>query len=202
MKWVQLYLATIVLVATVAACGRSNREDESTRSEADTLAADTTSIADSLLIVPGQSVGFYRLDDADSLLLKKLGKPDFSDAAMGKAVLVWHTDTGGGQSYPLSVFTSRDMGNDETARLKQIRITSPLFETRESLRVGSALQEITGVFAVRPRETYESNGASYSIYDTRDGIAFEVDNTDHCVSIIIHHQIDTLNSYLPLRGGY
>src|SRR3546814_18903354 len=88
--------------------------------------------AESFAIVPGTSVGTFNLGDADSVVYQQLGRPDHSNAAMGKAVLIWYADTASG--YPLSTFTPRDMGHDEPARIQPIRVTKPAFETAESTR--------------------------------------------------------------------
>jgi len=196
-------LFRICLVATTfglltAACG--GQHGQSAQQQADGM-KDQLATADSLLLVPGRSAGPIHLGDADATLLEALGRPDFSDAAMGKAVLLWRlrTDTA---EYPLSVFTSRDMGNDETARIQQIRITSPRFETPESIRVGSTLREISSAYShtLTIVETYEENGDTYTIYDADEGIAFELDPANCCVAIIIHQEDAEIPTYLPLQG--
>src|SRR5690606_36088458 len=138
----------------------------------DSAATQHIEIPDSLAIVPGNSVGMFRLGDSDSLVQQQLCHPDYSDAGMGKAVLLWYTD--GTSKYPLSIFTSRDMGNDETARIQQIRITSPAFKTGQSLGVGSTLAEIRSQYQMTPVETYKTNGETYSVYDSDAGITFEL----------------------------
>src|SRR3546814_11578027 len=75
---------------------------------------------------------------------------------MGKAELIWYADTASG--YPLSIFTARDMGNDETARIQQIRVTAPAFETAESIRVGATLADIRNHYRVTAVETYDQGG--------------------------------------------
>lgn len=184
-----------------AACG--GRGDQSAHrrggSVTEIRALDT---ADNLLLIPGQSAGPIHLGDADTVLHRSFGRPHFTDAAMGKAVSVWRIQDDAAE-YPLSVFTSREMGNDETARIQQIRITSPRFETVESIRVGATLREISSAYShtLGIVETYEENGETYTVYDANEGIAFEVDPTNRCVAIIIHRPDDDIASYLPLRGG-
>jgi len=178
-----------------AACGGQGSGTHQTQT--DSIATNHPDTPEHLLLVPGRSAGPFALGASDSLLHQRLGKPDFSDAAMGKAVLMWYTDTG--SVHPLSVFTSRDMGNDETARIQQIRITSPLFKTDRSLQVGSTLPEISKHYRVQLVETYEEKGQTYSIYDTDAGIAFELDPNDRCIAIIIHKENTDTTSYLPLR---
>ncbi|WP_090606462.1 hypothetical protein [Parapedobacter koreensis] len=179
----------------MAACqGRHSRSDDS---QTDTVATQQPTIPDSLRLMPGQSAGTIAINDADSVLFQALGNPDSSNAGMGKAVLVWLGDTA--QGYPLSVFTSRDMGNDETARIKQIRITSPSFKTEQSIHVGATHQEIADTYTLQLAETYEVLGETYSVYDTDEGIAFEIAPNNRCIAIIIHEKTVKIPSYLPLR---
>src|SRR3546814_20261510 len=116
---------------------------------------------------------------------------------MGKAEIFWYADTASG--YPLSICTARDMGYDETARIKQIRVTAPAFETAESIRVGATLADIRNHYRVTAVETYDQGGETYTIYDADAGIAFEVGPDDRCVAIIVHDTGGGTSSYLPLR---
>lgn len=180
------YCITLALsVLLLSACNDS-------RKTTDTAPTDP----ELLLLVPGESAGPYRLGDADSLLHQQLGNPDYSDAAMGKAVLFWNIDPING--YTLSVYVTRNMGNDETARIKQIRTTSPFFETAEAIHVGSSLADINNQYQITPVETNESD-STYSIYKTNEGIAFEIGSGELCTAIIVHHPDDAPISYLPLR---
>src|SRR3546814_1559870 len=101
----------------------------------------------------------------------------------------------------LSIFTARDMGNDETARIQQIRVTAPAFETAESIRVGATLADIRNHYRVTAVETYDQGGETYTIYDADAGIAFEVGPDDRCVAIIVHDTGGGTSSYLPLQIG-
>lgn len=183
---------------TYAACGPGGQRQS--QEQLDTT-ADTESghISGDILLIPGESAGDIHLFESDSSLLETLGKPDYSDAAMGKALLVWHA---GGDSvrYPLSVFTARDMGNDETARIQQIRITSPFYTTAEGICASSTLDEIANHYQTEPVETYEHDGQLYTVHDSKQGIAFEVGPDDRCVAVIIHSRDADATSYLPLRS--
>lgn len=182
-----------------ASCGGPDNTNRGARTDsADTERRPHAASPESLALVPGESAGAFRLGESDSLAHQQFGQPDYSDAAMGKAVLLWYTGTDSAE-YPLSIFISRDMGNDETARIQQIRVTSPTFKTDESLGVGSTLTEISDGYQVAPIETYEKNGETYSIYDSNTGIAFELGPDDRCVAIIIHPADVDVATYLPLR---
>ena len=181
----------------LTSCGGGEGEGGQSRNENAATELPQTAGPESPVLVPGASAGAFKLDEPDSLILRQLGQPDYSDAAMGKAVLLWYTDTAEG--HPLSIFTARDMGNDETARIQQIRVTSPVFETAESIHVGSTLTGIRDHYQLTPVETYEKEGETYSVYRSDRGIAFEVGSDDSCTAIIIHHAGADVATYLPLR---
>lgn len=190
------YMPAVIAGVMSSACGPGNETNQHTVVD-DSMAMRHTVVPDSPMLVPGESAGAFKLEEAASSMQELLGQPDYSDAAMGKAVLLWYTDTA--RTYPLSVFTARDMGNDETARIKQIRVTSSIFQTGESLGVGSVLAEIRNQYPVAPVETYEAHGETYTIYDSDEGIAFEVGPDERCVAIIIHAADAETSTYLPLR---
>lgn len=195
-KFVQHWLAIVIIGLILTTCGRQSDTSRHTQID-DTTATQHMVTPDSLAIIPGKSVGTFKLGDSDSLVQQQLGQPDYGDAGMGKAVLLWYTDAT--TKYPLSIFTSRDMGNDETARIQQIRVTSPTFKTSQSLGVGSTLAEISNQYQVTPVETYEKNGETYSVYESDAGIAFELGPDDRCVAIVIHAADADIPTYLPLR---
>jgi len=186
----------LIIALILFACNGTDRTasqnpKDSTQSVSDGL------LPDDQLLIPGKSAGRFLINDPDSTVITALGKPDFSNAAMGKAVLVWYP--GGKQDQPLSIFTARDMGNDETARIQQIRITSPEFHTFQAIGVGSSLREISNAYSLQIVETYEQDGQIYTVYNANEGIAFEVDSAYRCMAVIIHKADASIPSYLPLR---
>src|SRR5690606_9762196 len=140
----QLIIVLACLLLT--ACGGQGNTNSTTSTDSTMRPLPKTDPVTRVALVPGTSVGAFKIGDADSLVHQELGRPDHSDAAMGKAVLIWYTDSA--KRYPLSVFTARDMGNDETARIQQIRVTSPTFETADSFHVGSTLADIRNAYQV------------------------------------------------------
>src|SRR5687768_7060442 len=44
------------------------------------------------VIIPGKSIGLLKLNEQAEVVYKLLGKPDKSDAAMGKALATWFSD--------------------------------------------------------------------------------------------------------------
>ncbi len=146
------------------------------------------------LIVPGKSIGQIKLYDNAELLLKKFGKPDAGDAAMGRSIATWyagHKPSG----YQTQVFCSRYMGGDENvSRVKQIRVTSPYFKTANGIGVGSTLKQLNVSFRGRKTSTYKENKQLFFVYDSGKGIAFETSESGKCAGVIV---------YLPGdRGGF
>lgn len=191
------FLATALLGLIFTSCGQHGNKDRHTRTDRTATGLPRAASPESLALVPGVSAGTFKLGEADSSVYQQLGRPDYSDAAMGKAVLLWYTDTAEG--HPFSIFTARDMGNDETARIQQIRVTSPAFKTAESIHVGSPLTEISAHYQIELIETYENDGDSLTVYDSDRGIAFEIGPDGRCVAVIIHSADADATTYLPLR---
>lgn len=192
---VQKRMGMLAACLLIAACGGNHNARQVPQDTVTT--ASQSLLPDNNLLVPGKSVGFFLLGDADSTVIQELGKPDWGNAAMGKAVSVWYTDDE--PDFPFSLFTSRDMGNDETARIKQIRVTSPRFKTVQSVGVGSSLRDISDTYPLQIVETYNQNGQTYTVYNANEGIAFEVDTAYTCVAVIVHDPDVHISSYAPLR---
>jgi hypothetical protein len=118
---------------------------------------------------------------------------------MGKAVAIWyarHDST----SYSTSIYTVRDMGNNPVALVKQIRITSPAFKTKDNIDVSSNLPEIRKRFHLRIAEKFKDDGQEYTVYDAREGIAFEIGTNGNCVAVTIHEAGKAIpGTYLKFR---
>lgn len=151
------------------------------------------------LLVPGKSAGKTQINQDAELVYKNLGKPDGGDAAMGKSVAIWyarHDST----SYSTSIYTTRDMGNNPIALVKQIRITSPSFKTNENIGVTSDLSEIRKIYTLKIAEKFMDSGQEYTVYDAKEGIAFEIGENGKCVAIILHEPGKTIpGTYLKFR---
>ncbi|RYD78956.1 MAG: hypothetical protein EOP53_10375 [Sphingobacteriales bacterium] len=138
------------------------------------------------MIIPGKSIGLTHLyESADSVFLL-LGKPDSSDAAMGKMMASWYKN-----NHETHIFFGRKMGSeDETSRVKQIRITSSYFVTEKGVSVGSAIHQIQMEFPeLKIAGSYISpqTHLQTTIYDDlQKGIAFETDAKNGCVGITVH----------------
>ena len=183
-----------ILSAAILLCGcMQNRKDAKAT---DTVASqvsvnDTTGekpVPHEQLILPGQGIGDISINEDADTVFSKLGKPDASDAAMGKSLATWYAkhDTAG---YKTQIFFSKQMGTaDETSRVKQIRITSPWFKTMDYMSTGMHLQTIDSKkeFNLKKVAQYTEAGKQYSVYDAAEsGIAFEINDKNVCTGIIV-----------------
>jgi hypothetical protein len=150
----------------------------------DTVKNTTVPKQDDWLLVQGTSAGGIHLDENADTIVKKLGKPDFSDAAMQKQIMIWHTDHNK-KANAVGIFTGRNAGIDETSRVLQIWLTSASFHTSQGLHTGMALDEMRKSFTLKKTESYAYGGKNYTVYDSMEGIAFETDDTGKCTAIIV-----------------
>lgn len=154
--------------------------------------------SDDYLIVPGSSVGKIALEENTDSVNLLMGKPDFSDAAMGKVVETWYhnQDSASGS---LSVYAARKMGvGDEISRIKKIKITASDYRTREGIGAGDSLINIARIFIVRPIDTFRSQKLLYTTYGTKRGMTFIINPKGVCNAIIIHSPSDSESTaYLP-----
>lgn len=164
------------------------------------VAAAQNAPAPDSLIVPGAGIGQIRLESDATEIMKKLGKPDAADAAMGKSVATWfdHHDRAGNS---VSIFTARAMGNSPEALIKQIRVTAPGFKTAAGIGTNSSLEQIQQVFSVQKKKGYKHQLREISVYADPSGVAFEVDNSGSCIGIVVYPKgelhPDTYGRFVP-----
>ena len=206
-------ITALILIGTVFYACSADQNKSTTQQEqtvGDTL---TTSVADtivtgvndaivkgdSLLLVPGKSAGKVSINqDAEEVYIL-LGKADAGDAAMQKSVAIWYKNHDP-KAYSTSIYTVRDTGNNPPARIKQVRVTSPGFKTKEGIGVSSTLAEIQNKYSVTKLADVTDQGEVLEMYDNLAGIAFEVNGKGICKAIIIHSANEGLKpTSLPLR---
>ena len=147
-------------------------------------------------IFPGVSIGCIKLNQTTGDVIKALGQPDSSDAAMGKSLMKWFSKpTGKGIDTAvnsISVFSSSDFGSkDERRKIIHIRITSPYFKTPEHVGCGSTLTFIKMQYPAIKKATAnfsdKTTGKTVQIYDEiKQGIAFEINEATKCIGITVH----------------
>ena len=196
-----LFKKPVVIAASyllLTACNQSQTKSAQTQNAADTvfntaISTEEKSVAAAALITPAKSIGKISLKETADSVYKDLGKPDSGDAAMGKSLSTWYADHDP-KGYQTQIFCARNMGNadENVSHVKQIRVTSPYFKTKEGIGVGTTLTQIESKFKVVKTASYPTKKLPYDIYDAQTGIAFEILN-GKCRAVIV---------YLPGdRGG-
>ena len=150
-------------------------------------------------IVPGRSIGLISINEKAPDVIKTLGQPDSSDAAMGKALLSWFAKPvikdGDTTVNSVRIFTKTNFGGkEEASRVRLIRITSPFFKTIGRVSTGSTLAFIKTQYpAIKKWASYDlAEDKPVIIYaDMKDGISFEICGTTKCVGIAVHQPNET-----------
>jgi hypothetical protein len=190
------YLFAVLIAAIIVSCRQNTGANQTekqiaeiqntTSPKQDSSEKENNIITANQLIIPGKSIGKTAINEDGEGIIKRLGKPDAGDAAMGKSVSIWHAkhDTAG---YITQIYFTRQMGVDDTSRAKLIRVTSPWFKVKEDINVGAPVKNAMGKFKLV--KIGEGNGRQgpYTLYDdAKSGIAFEADNKGTCTGITIH----------------
>jgi len=159
------------------------------------------------LIIAGESVGKISLGADASTLQSVLGKPDMSDAAMGKAWSTWYgkkRDEHNNKT-ELDIYTAYKDTSMREQTVQQIRTTSSFFTTADSIHVYSSLNDIKNKYSVKKSAHYNSSdGRAINIYDDKKkGIAFEIATANEqniCIGIIVHPKNKSVNDiYIMLH---
>jgi hypothetical protein len=158
-----------------------------------TFIAQLDTSASNNVITPGKSIGKAVIGtNADSLELL-FGKPDFSDATMGKAWLIWYgkkRDEHNNKTQ-LDIYTSYKDTSMREKTVQQIRTTSSYFITENGVQVYTSLNEIKQAFpsVIQIKQNGE-DAKKFTVYDDiKNGIAFEIINVNGqqiCRAIFVH----------------
>jgi hypothetical protein len=208
MKWLLAFCICLI------SCGQKNTEtttDTTTDITTKPTQPDTTiqiQKQPGKLIVPGESVGNISIGTNAADLEKILGKPDASDAAMGKAWLTWNGERDEhNNATTLNIYTTYQDSTMQQKTVQQIRTTSSLFSTNDGIRVYSSLETIRKEFPeIEKLAHYTDEGRDIVIYDEiQKGIAFEIAAAGQqqiCTGIIIHKKGEVVtNVYIFFHPG-
>lgn len=184
-KYALIIAACCLLVACRQAVKTTKQNQPDTAKRA-LISADS-------LIMPGAAIGQIKLNQDAADLINTLGKPDKADAAMGASLMTWYAghDTTG---YLISIYAHRNMGaaDERVNHIKQVRITSPAFQTARQLRTGSLLDSIKKYYTL-------SGPKQNGVYDdVKAGIAFEITGKK-CTAIVVHAPGDSSAAYIDMR---
>ena len=135
------------------------------------LPGQVTLSADPFTVVPGERIGRVNLGMRVAELVRELGPPDRSDAAMGKAWVTWTSD---GPGTPrLDVFATG--GTEGPPAVRLVRVTSPDFRTQSGVRPGDTRERVLSFFPDARAVTGPSD--TPFLVDRRRGISFECTGT-------------------------
>ncbi len=182
------YLTLFALL--LFSCNRSKETDKVVvRDSITEKKAPIPEIPSGYLIEPGVRIGHIELNSDAEKLDSLLGKPDFSDAAMGKAWVSWYgKNTDGGKQQELNVYTTYENNELMKKVVRLVRVTSSQFQTSHGLRTGDSFEKIQKAFPdiVHLGDYNASTPEPVLMYDeVQSGIAFEFQN-DTCIAITIH----------------
>lgn len=187
---------------TIVATNDSNKEV----TKNDTASAtEIKTIESKKLIVPGESIGRAVLNTNADSLEAEFGKPDMSDAAMGKAWLTWYgrKDERNNKTQ-LNIYTAYKDTSMRDKTVQQIRITSSFFSTNNNIHVYSSLNDIRKAFpGIQKVSQNNDDGRTITVYDDiANGIAFEIadaNNQKICIAIFVHLKNKKVTDvYIPL----
>lgn len=199
----------------MTACNSIN--NESVKSDADSnqsvsIAADTATVKDlrkadenevlkTRVLVPGKSIGEISLNQKAEEVYKIIRSPDSTDAAMGKAFAFWKSADGKNLT---TIYSVSNRSAEEGPKVKQIRITSEYYSTKNGIRTGSSLKEIRRQFPDISKTAVYSNrkGVPVYIYDSVDsGISFDIED-EKAIAITIHEPgVKSTVTYMALHPG-
>lgn len=179
--------------------------DSITKSDSLTKIITPKQIDPKLLIVPGASIGLTALgQSAESLAV--LGQPDLSDAAMGKAWMSWYSKKTDSKDFKSELMICTGYKDSEMKEkvIKEIRINSADFKTSKGNGTGQTLSSLQQEFpALKAIASYKNTNlkSEVQIYDDIiNGIAFEVQDNDKCIGVIVHSkQKQTTCEYIVLH---
>ncbi|TDQ09456.1 hypothetical protein [Pedobacter metabolipauper] len=190
-----------ITLGFISCSSDGNKQDNNAAANTslDSAATSSDAVDKDFVLEPGDAAGKIKINEDSEEVLKVLGRPDSSDAAMQKMVAFWYDDSEG-IKHSTSIYAVRDTGDMPKARVKQIRITSPKFKASNGIGVASTLDEIKKVYNVHKIQSFKTENNELDVWDSHEGIAFEIDNGKACTAIIIHQKGEELSgTYLPLR---
>lgn len=215
-------LKTLVFVSSwlILACacrsgGQGTSADTTSVQPGPQAATDTVAAAPPVagadadwVITPGTSIGQTFLEESPDTLIAILGKPDYQDAAMGKAWLTWFGKKRDehNNATELNVFVTYRDSSMTGKVVRQIRTTSSSFRLRDSLHVYASLPSISQSFPeIKFTGSYKEGKRSFRIYDALDqGVAFETVTANGqtlCTAILVHVPGVPLTAvYFPIHG--
>jgi hypothetical protein len=186
------------ILSLLFACNSSS----SHKTLADSLQVADTSLkhlSPNQIIVPGKSIGNMIINGNADSLAHLLGKPNFSDASMGAVYMSWNIKRKKAVRQ-VNIYAKHSAGaaDEAISHIEIIRVTSPWYKTADYAGPGSMLKDIIKLYKLK---RHPSTGAKKLwVYDDYNaGIAFEVDSTQRCVSVLVHTKGDSTLTYINMH---
>jgi hypothetical protein len=176
-------LLPALLVLALASCSKPPPAPKTPDTRA--AARDSAGTDSTRVLIAGERAGRAVINDSAARLGQLLGKPDFSDAAMGKAWLRWRSADGRDSTL---IYTSAQMGVEgDYPKVKLVRITSRAFNTKNGLGAGSSETEILRAYpGLQNAFTYSHSKVEHHVLaDEQAGIAFDFDDKKRCTAIAV-----------------
>ncbi|WP_307531430.1 hypothetical protein [Pedobacter sp. W3I1] len=195
--------ALLGLSIGLAACHSANKTDQNKTDSMNLASATMQAVDERFLIVAGRSIGEITLGESMEQVGIKLGRPDAGDAAMGKAWGIWYSDDSTGK-HPneIAVYSSYRDTSMLIKDVKQIRITSNKFKTKDGLATESTLEDTKQKFpSVKKLSAYlNEDNDTVTVYDAqKEGIGFEF-LKGKSISLTVHPANTPVNAtYLALH---
>ncbi|WP_291910998.1 hypothetical protein [Chitinophaga sp. CB10] len=165
--------------------------------EADSLppaAVETIPVPDTTtLIMPGKRIGITVIQANADSLIRQMGHPDYSDAAMGTYLNTWYARHRDG-IYQTSIFSQRNMGGPDEAitHVKSVYVTSPAFRTTNGIGPGTPMAAIQHQYALTNTGTFVNGKDSLDVYeDIKSGISFEAGKDGICKGVLVYAPEDS-----------
>ncbi|RBQ02978.1 hypothetical protein [Pedobacter miscanthi] len=187
------------LSVSLAACQSANKTDDQTVDSVAHVSAVTQIPNEKFLVVAGRSVGEISIGEDMEQVGKKLGRPNAGDAAMGKAWGIWYSnDSTAKHPNEIAVYSSYRDTSMRIKDVKQIRITSHQFKTKDGLSTGTTLEETKLKFpGIEKLSAYlNEDKDTVTVYDAKkEGIGFEF-LKGKSISLTVHQ------ANIPVNGTY
>lgn len=189
----------LALSISLAACQSSNKTNEHTSDSVSHVSTAAQIPNEKFLVVAGRSVGEISIGEDMEQVGKKLGRPNAGDAAMGKAWGIWYSDDSTAKHRnEIAVYSSYRDTSMRIKDVKQIRVTSDQFKTKDGLSTGTTLEETKLKFpGIEKLSVYlNEDKDTVTVYDAKkEGIGFEF-LKGKSISLTVH-QVN-----IPVNGTY
>lgn len=187
-----------MMLPLLFACNNQSEKTDNNAAQADTNAVKLVLQSENL-ISPGEGIGQLVIGMPADSAIAWLGQPDSSDAAMGSALMAWHSKDA--NRYRTAIFAGRNMGNDEVSRIKRIMVEAPMYKTADDIAAGVSLATIEKNYSLKRIDDPTAQSKKLLVFDdVNKGICFDIDSVSKlCKAITVHKAGDSASTYINMR---